>query len=297
MRNTRIHHLQGALPLACAVIITLLLLISAPTAATAQDKLKAEDVIAKHLEAIGPEAARVGVQSLVAVGTSHVVFKARNETGAIDGRVVFASESNKVLLGMAFGSSNYPGEKFGYDGKKFTVGYLKPGVRSTLGSFVLVYGEIFKEGLMGGSLSSAWPLLKLAERKAKVEYAGTDKIGEQSVYKLKYFPNKGSDLQITLYFDAKTFQHVRTQYDRVTGSRLGAGGVDNQASQRAARYRLTEDFSDFKQESKLTLPHSYKLQLEIENTGGNSVHKWEMSFDQFAFNEPIEENSYNVESN
>ncbi|MBC7932315.1 MAG: hypothetical protein H7Z38_17300 [Rubrivivax sp.] len=258
--------------------------------------MKAEDVVAKHLESIGTEAARVGVRSLVAVGTTRAVFKARNDSGALSGRVVFASEGNKVLLGMAFDLANYPSEKFGYDGKKFTVGYLKPGIRSTLGSFVLLHDEIFKEGLMGGSLSSAWPLLKLAERKAKVEYAGTDKIGELPVYKLKYYPNKGSDLRISLFFDAKTFQHVRTQYDKVTGARLGAGGVDNQASQRAARFRLTEDYGDFKQEDKLTVPHSYKLHLETEATAGNSSYKWEMTLGQFAFNEPINENSFNVEA-
>ncbi|HEX8128551.1 MAG TPA: hypothetical protein VF527_05565, partial [Pyrinomonadaceae bacterium] len=248
--------------------------------------MKAEDVIAKHLESIGTAAARTEAQSRVVVGTSRAVFKARNNAGAIEGRTVMASENNKVLFGMGFDNPDYIGEKFGFDGKKFTVGYLKPGIRSTLGSFILIHDNVFKEGLMGGTLSSAWPLLNLAERKVRLEYAGTDKIGDLPVHKIRYMPSKGSDLQISLFFDAKTFQHVRTQYDRVAGARFSAGGVDSQASARAARYRMTEDFSDYKKEGNLTLPHSYKLQLEIENTGGTSVHKWEMHLGQFAFNQP-----------
>jgi hypothetical protein len=258
--------------------------------------MRAEDVVAKHLESIASSEARASVNSRVIVGTSRAVFNARNNTGAIEGRVVLASQDNKVLFGMAFPSPDYSGEKFGFDGKKFTVGYLKPGVRSTLESFILVHGEVFKEGLMGGTLSSAWPLSNLSERKVKLEYSGTEKIGEQLVHKLKYSPSKGSDLDISLFFDAKTFQHVRTQYSRVGGSRLSAGGIDSQASQRAPRYKMTEDFSDFKQEGKLTLPHSYKLQLEIESTTGSSAHKWEMTLNQFAFNEQIDDQGFNVEA-
>ena len=258
--------------------------------------MKAEDVVAKHLESIGSEEARSSVQSRVIAGTSRAVFRARSSSGAIDGRVVIASQNTKVLFGMGFDASNYPGEKFGFDGKKFTVGHLTPGVRSALGNFVLTNGELFKEGLMGGTLSSAWPLLNLTERKARLEYVGTDKIDNQPVHKLKYYPNKGSDLEITLFFDVNTFQHVRTQYERVIGARMGASGVDSSASQRETRYKIIESFSDYKREGKLNLPHVYKLQLEIDKTGGSSLDKWEMNLSQFAFNEEIDDKSYNVET-
>lgn len=297
MLKTSTHSLRRALMIACALLIPLLPL-TAPTTSTAsvEDKMKAEEVVAKHLESLGTADARERVQTRVIAGTSRAIFKARSTSGAIDGRVVIASQDTKVLFGMGFNASNYPGEKFGFDGKKFTVGYLSPGVRSTLGNFVLTNSELFKEGLLGGTLSSAWPLLNLAERKAKLDYSGTDKINGQPVYKLKYHPNKGSDLEITLYFDASTFQHVRTQYERIIGARLGSGGVDSSASQRATRYRMIEDFSDYKPEEKVKLPHSYKLQLEIDKTGGSSMDRWEMTFTQFAFNQEIDDNSFNVEA-
>jgi len=259
------------------------------------DKITAEQVIAKHLEAIGKAGSRSSDHSRVAVGTVRAIFKARNSSGAIDGRAVLGSVNNKVLVGMAFNASNYPGEKVGFDGKKVTIAYQSPGVRSTLGNFLKTNNAIVKEGLMGGTLSAAWPLLNLTSRGAKVSYAGTDKIDNRAVHKLRYEPDNGANVQVTLYFDAETFQHVRTQYEYVISSRLAAGGVDNQARQRETRYKMVEDFSDYKKESDLNLPHSYSLRLEITTTDGSSSDKWEVKLEQFAFNQPIDENSFNVE--
>jgi hypothetical protein len=298
MLKTRTPRTRRRLALACALFVALLpSMPRATSAAPAEDKMKAEDVIAKHLEAIGTEAAREAAETRIIGGTSRAIFKARSTSGAIDGQVVIASNENKVVLGMKFEAPNYPGERFGFDGKKLTIGYLTPGVRSQLGLFALTNSEIFKEGLVGGTLTSAWPLLNLSERKAKIEYGGTDKVNDRPAHKLKYYPNKGSDLKITLFFDAETFQHVRTQYDRVIGARLGTGGVDSSAGQRETRYKIIEDFGNYKEEGKLKLPHSYKLQLEIEKTGGNSLDRWEMNLDQFSFDQEIDERMYNVESN
>lgn len=282
----------------CALSVTLLsLTTSMPSATLPADKMRAEEVVAKHLESIGAAEERSSTHSRIVVGTSRWAFNARNGISSSDGRVVLGSIDHRVVYAMAFPAPNYPSEKFGFDGKKVTVGYLKPGVRSTLESFVLIHDNIFKEGLMGGTLTSAWPLLNLSERKAKLNYTGTEKIGGQLAHKLEYLPSKGSDLEVTLYFDATTFQHVRTQYERVVGAKLSTGGIDAQTSQRAARYKMTEDFSDYKQEGKLNLPHTYKLELAIENTNGTSIHKWEMNLNQFMFNQAIDEKGFDVEAN
>ena len=298
MFKTRTPRTRRALALACALLAALL--PSTPPAAGARtkadDKMKAEDVIAKHLEALGPQAARAAAQTRIVGGSSRAVFKARSTSGAIDGQVVIASDDDKLVLGMKFDAPNYPGERFGFDGKKFTVGYVAPGVRSPLGNFALTNDEIFKEGLVGGTLTSAWALLNLSGRKAKVEYGGTDKVNDRLVHKLKYYPGKGSDLKITLYFDAETFQHVRTQYDRIIGARLGSGGPESSASQQETRFKIVEEFGDYKEEGKLKLPHSYKLQLEINKTGGSSLDRWEMTLDQFAFDQEIDDRMFNVES-
>ena len=296
MPDTRNPRTRLAPALAFALLAALLPSTPHAAAPPADDKMKAEDVIAKHLAAIGPEAARSAAQTRIVGGSSRAVFKARSTSGAIDGQIVIASDDNKVVIGMKFDAPNYPGERFGFDGKKFTVGYLTPGVRSPLGNFALTNGEIFKEGLVGGTLTSAWALLDVAGRKAKVEYGGTDKVNDRPAHKLRYSPNKGSDLKITLYFDAETFHHVRTQYDRVIGARLGSGGIDNQTQQQETRYKIVEDFGDYKEEGKLKLPHSYKLQLEINKTAGSSLDRWEMALDQFTFDQEIDDRMFNVET-
>jgi outer membrane lipoprotein-sorting protein len=274
--------------------LALLVVFASSGVATAQ-KLKAEDVVAKHLESIGPAASRASDHSRVAVGAARAVFKTSGSSGAIDGRAVFGSVQNKVLMAMAFTAPNYPGDKFGFDGKKLTIAYQRPGVRTTLGNFLLSNSAIAKEGLIGGTLSSAWPLLNLAERGAKVSYSGTEKIEGRTVHKLNYSPDKGSDVKISLYFDSETFHHIRTQYELVISTRIAAGGVDNQAGQRETRYKLIENFTDYKKEGELNLPHGYALQFEIFKTAGSSMDKWEIKLEQFEFNQPIDSKSFNVE--
>ncbi|HEX8293192.1 MAG TPA: hypothetical protein VF570_15635, partial [Pyrinomonadaceae bacterium] len=84
--------------------------------------------------------------------------------------------------------------------------------------------------------------------------------------------------------------------DRVIGARLGAGGIDSQTRQQETRFKIVEDFGDYKEEGKLKLPHSYKLQLEIIKTAGSSFDRWEMTLDQFAFDQKIDDRMFNVEA-
>ena len=298
MRNSYVSRLRSALAFVCALAVVSLSLAAPAFASGANksdDKMSAEEVIAKHLEAIGPAAARASNQSRVAVGSVKATFKVRSTSGVLDGRAVFGSVERKAVVGLAFNAPNYPGEKLGFDGKKFTVGYLTPGVRSTLGTFMLNHTGLFKEGLVTGTLSAAWPLLDLAGRNAKVDYAGTDKIDGRLVHKLKYLPKGGSDVNISLYFDAETFQHVRSQYDFKISSRLASGGVDAQARQQETRYKMIENFGDFKKEGELNLPHTYSLQLEVVKTDGSSLDKWEVALEQFSFNQPLEDSSFDVD--
>lgn len=263
---------------------------------SAVDKITPEEIVAKHLQAIGSADARSAITSRLAFGICSAVFHGRSEGVVSKGRILLASTKDRNLIGMAFDSPNYPSEKAGYDGKRLTVGYVRPGIRSTLGSFLLSYDVIFKQGLLGGTLSSSWPLLNVSEKEVKLEYTGTEKIGDRRAHKIRYLPRKGSDLQITLFFDTETFQHVRTQYDRVIGARIG-GGVDSSASQRETRYKMVEDFSDYKREGKLVLPHTYGLELEIQNSNGTTSTKWTSNLNQFSFNQPIEDVGFNVGAN
>ncbi len=262
--------------------------------AAPREKMKPEEVVLKHLQAIGEAETRASVTSRVVVGTCKFSYRARG-IGQSEGRVVLASEGPKSLIGMEFLERDYPFERLGFDGRTFTAGYIRPGVRTVLGDFLYTNSGLLREGLLGGTLTQAWPLLNMEARNAKIEYDGTRKVAGREAHVLNYLPRKGSDLQIELFFDAATFQHVRSEYQQVVGALQGSTD-QNSAGQRSSSYKIVEEFSDYKKESGLMLPHSYKLQFMINDRAGASQFEWVMNLSQYAFNKRIPPESFNVEA-
>lgn len=278
-----------------ASIIGLCFLLTSPQAASIypDEKMTAEDVVAKHLESIGSAEDRAAIKTRVIIGVSRYVRRGPGG-GTTDGRAVLASENDKNLLGMKFGVPGYDVETVGFDGKDLTVGYVAPGVRSPLGNLFRNYESVFKHGLLGGTLSSAWPLLATNDEKAKLRYSGIKKVEGANLHQLKYQPRKGSDMEISLYFDAETFRHVRTEYTRVVAPTIGTGGVDSSAAQRETRYKLVETFGDFTKEANLMLPHDYKIKLEI-SSASQILDEWTLTLTNFVFNQPIDQKDFVVD--
>lgn len=288
MRNPFAHTLRKFL----AALFVVALSSTTLLASTPQEKLKAEDVIAKHLASIGTPEARAAIKSAVLVGTTTARLKLTNTPIEIGGPVQFASEGDKVLLAMIFNSSNYSYEKAGYDGKDLTVGVLQSGRRSVLSDFFFAHEAIFKQGLIGGSLSTAWPFLRNQDLKSlKVSYGGVKKVNNRSMHELKY--RNAGDLQVSLFFDAETFQHVRTEYKYTVPAQMGRTSTES-AQQKESIYRMTEEFSDFKTENNLTLPHTYKLRLAVELPTRTQTLEFDMALAQFAFNQPVEAAQFNL---
>jgi len=190
-------------------------------------------------------------------------------------------------------TSNYPHEKIGYDGHDVSGSYVRPGIRSSLGDFLLGHRNIVKQGFWGGALSQAWLLLD-PDRKVKIEAGGTKKIGERQAYQLRCYPS-GSDLKITMYFDAETFQHVRTEYERSISAQMGSNPEASATQGSETHYKLTEDFADFKKEGGLTLPHTYKISLEILGRQGSFKASWDMALATFQFNQRIDPATFDVD--
>jgi hypothetical protein len=273
-----------------------LLLISCSVTVSASpiEKLKVEDVVQKHLDSIGTPAERAAAAHRVILGTVAFRFRARG-TGQTAGNAVLASEGAMSLIGMTFPNLEYPHERLGYDGHAFTTGFIKPGVRTVLGDFMKNRDTVFKDGLIGGTLSTAWPLLDIATKNPKLGYEGTDKINGREVYVLSYVPRKGSDFQIRLFFDAQTFQHVRSTYGQVMSAMQGRTDKDS-ARQSASRYQVVEEFGDYKKEGGLMLPHTYRLELSIDDYTGSSKSEWTLTLTQFELNHPVPADSFNVEA-
>lgn len=287
-----------------SVLLAGILGLSLVTTAGASDapKLTSDEVVRKHLESIGTAQGRSAVTSRLVVGTSKFSYRA-NGIGRTEGSAVLASEGVMSLIGMNFPQASYPHERLGYDGRKFTTGFVRPGIRSVLGDFLNAHDDVFKEGLIGGTLNQAWPLLDQAARNAKLEYKGLRKIEGKETYVLGYNPKKGSEFDVTMFFDAETFHHVRTEYTKVVSAQIGRVSTtqlgrptETSSRQRSTRYRILEEFSDYKKEGDLTLPHTYKIRLEIENQGGNSQFDWELNLTQYTFNQRMPADSFNVET-
>lgn len=272
--------------------IALMLLPLVNPSLSATNTVTPEELVAKHLESIGPAKDRAAVTSRIIAGTSVVNFRSP-PPGQASGRAVLASEGLKSLIGMSFATPVYPGEQLGFDGKSFMAAYTTPGVRSSLGSFLMTHDLIFKQGLMGGTLSMAWPLLDLSARSAKLEYAGLKKIDNRRMHELRYFAHGGSDLKISLFFEEETSRHVRTEYERVIPASIGTrSSID--AKEKEIRYKMIEEFSNFKNESNLNLPHRYKIKLIVDTEAGTFLADWEITLTQFTFNDPIDPNSFTI---
>ena len=265
-----------------------------PTPSSAQ-KITPEEVVAKHLDSIGSAAARASVTTRIIAGTSQVIFRTPPPGQAI-GKAVLASDGIKSLLGMSFPSPVYPREELGFNGNNFVAAFVTPGVRSVLGSFLMTNDLVFKQGLMGGALSTAWPLLDLSTRAPQLEYAGTRKFGDQTFHELRYLPRGGSDLKIKLFFDQETFQHVRTEYDRVIPAQTGTRSYGN-VQERESRYRMVEEFSLFKKEGGLMLPHIYKINLSVDTQNGTFLADWVIKLTQFDFNQKIDQSAFSISAN
>ncbi len=257
------------------------------------DKIDVKEVVNKHLASIGSDKARETLRSLMIVGTTQAVFKGRGE-GRADGLVVMASHSEKNMIGMKFNAPDYPHEKMGYDGNGFSVGFVTPGKYTILGEFLRLNEGTFKKGILGGTLSTGWELYNYDESKGKLKAKGKSKIDGVEVLKFDYSPKGGSDLDITIYLDAANYRHVRTEYKRVISGGQGAT-VDSSSRQNEKRYKMVEDFADFREEGHLSLPHGYKIYLELLTGNGTTSYTWTMEMTQFNLNPELDPKEFKVD--
>lgn len=281
--------------------ITTMLLI-APGIARAGDAQvsNAGDLVSHHLNALGTSQDRAKAKSRVAQGTAE--FKVLvGGAGTLDGKSTLVSEGEKLHFLMKFNNNEYRGEQFIFNGNKLEVSPATARQsRSALGGFLYVQDAVMREGLWGGTLSTAWPLLDLEKHKAKISFDGLKKIDGQDLYVLRYQPKKNTDLEIRLYFDPTTYRHVLTVYSLSEQSSMGGrsraglggsptpGTMDNPegtpagsssetaaARQQQIRYRLEERFSDFTTVDGLTLPMGYTIHFTQElQTGNTTVSEW-----------------------
>ncbi|MEO8072958.1 MAG: hypothetical protein ABI686_06895, partial [Acidobacteriota bacterium] len=85
------------------------------------------------------------------------------------------------------------------------------------------------------------------------------------------------------------------EYKRTSSA--GIGTTPDQSSRFSeSRFKLTEDFSDFKTENGLTLPHNYRLNYSITGQNGTTEIQWSFIFNEFAFNQKLADGTFDAEA-
>ena len=273
--------------------IFLFLLTSASLCLWAAD-MKPEEVVAKHLDAIGTAEARKSVKSRVVQGAATYRIHSGG-SGAIDGKAVVASEGGKSNFLFKINTNGYRGEQFICDGNKTSVaGTYGDKTRSEFGDFVLAQNVVLREPLLGGVWTAGWPLLDVEAHKAQIHYEGSKKVDGRNLIALRYRPKKGTDLDIMLYFDPQTYQHVMTVYKASQQTGLGEGEIAT-ARKQPTRYEIEERFSDFQTVDGLTLPSHYDLRYtEEQESGFTKSVEWEVRVTNLMNNVSIDPRSFEV---
>ncbi len=283
-----VHNLKFRCP---TLSLSLLIVLSCCALLWAGDN-KGQEVVARHLDSIGPAQVRNQVKSRVIQGfaTYRILV---GGSGAIDGKCVVASEGVKANYLFKINGSSYKGENFITDGDKTSVaGTYNDRRRSEFGYFMYNHDILVREGLLGGVWSTNWPFLDLEAHKAKIHVDGIKKVDGKELLAVHYQPKKNPDLEIIVYFDPQTYQHVMTTYSMEIPI-SNTGGELAQAGKQTRHARVIERFSNFHMIDGLTLPMYYDLRfsLDMEN-GFTKTVEWEVRELNIANNLSIDPRSF-----
>ncbi len=258
-----------------------------------RNKLAADELVLRHVESLGSGEALARRKTFVMVGTCK---HERLVGGKADmaGSAQLVSKGRAVNFLLDFGRGDYNGEQFVTDGRKSTTAFSVPGVRFPLAEFLFSQKAILREGLFGGALTTAWPLINVEEKKPILKLKGTKKIDGRELHQLDYrIRKRGGDARIRMFFSPEDFSHVLTTYSVQITARLGAT-PEQSAGQRSSRFKLEERFSDFRDFGGLKLPATWVVQFSTQETGSTSLWQWTMKFDQSSENQEVPDSFFHV---
>ena len=238
-------------------------------------KMKPAELVGRHLEALGSREARMAAKTRTAEGTGQNKVISGGH-GFVNGTAHFISEGDKFLFSVEFGPGRGE-ERVAFDGDKVHLDNTTPSKRFFLDQFfdpelhsgfgeeskhyfrVPPFQRIISEGLLGGVLSTAWPLLNLGSKRPKLKYKGLKWINDQQLLELEYKPRKGwSNIKSRLYFDPESFHHVASTYE----------GDITHGTAAVNHLTLEEWFSDFESSDGLNLPTHWKMTVKVKYFGG-----------------------------
>jgi hypothetical protein len=272
----------------------LFLVSNLPSLGAKDAKMKPEELVARHLDSIGTPEARAAVKNRVATGPSQFTMRLPT-SGQLPGPATIISEGKMLRIAMMFGIQDYPSEQFVFDGNRVNVSHIQPGRRSEPGVFFYTYEVLLKEGLIAGTLTTAWALLDVSERQARMEYNGLKKIDGKQMHELRYRAKKGSgDFTISLHFDPETFRHVHSEYKLTRPPNMGTRPEES-SSQRETLYHIQEWFDDFRPVDSLNLPHIYRLVYSREGMGATTLLEYKIVLSSILHNQTLDAKAFAIQ--
>ena len=263
-----------------------------PISRAREEKLKPEELVARHLDSIAPAEKRKAVKSRSTMGSVQVAFRVGG-SGTLNGQGNIISQGNSVRAGFSFTALEYPGEQIAFDGNKVTAAQSSPGNYPPLSRFLYENDILLKEGLLFGSLSTNWALLDVAGRKPKLDSNGLKKIGGRQMYELKYTARSSKgNMQAFLYFDPETYRHVRSQF-KLEVPLPGLAKIQDSAE--LVRYQIIEEFDQFNQVDGFTLPHSYKIEYTLDSPRGGILTTWAHPIQRIVHDQSIERGLFSLQ--
>lgn len=234
-------------------ILSFILLPASAMAVFAQNDKNpptAEQIIEKHLAAVGGKDALSKIKTRVAQGT----VKKDNETPA---KFAIMSEvPNRVSAFYVFETFDW---RLIYNGKD---SFFRPVLSSSgfkqYAPFADKYNEIIASGLMFNDIS-IYNLLNSSDQSSGMSFKakGTKKIKGKECYIVEAKPKKGDTIK--LYFETDTYMWVRTEFGKVSMSKP-QGGFTNDVVNRSED-EVTVDFyfevSDFREVDGVKLPFKF----------------------------------------
>lgn len=247
--------------------------------------LKAEEIIAKHLESIGKKEKLDAIKNHFVLGASE--FESKLPSKKTGGKSLIVSEGGNLFFIASFNSNEYPFEKIGYFNEKINLPFVTSGARSPLGAFIADHEKILSDGLLAGTISSNWLMFDIAVKKGKISTAGTRKVDGRKAYVLDYFP-KGlgsTEFTIKLLFDAENFRHIRTEYrDAINSTQDTFGRLGRQGG---VKLTMIEDFGDFKDAGGLMMPHLYEIKYTTDSNSGVYEFDWTVKVAEYRYNQKL----------
>ncbi|MFB3903811.1 MAG: hypothetical protein ACE15E_10185 [Acidobacteriota bacterium] len=268
-----------------------LCLWSSLSSVAAEEKIKVEELLAKHRASVGAAEALAAYQTAAVQGTGHLRML-RGGTGSLEGRVVMISDGLKSRFSVDFGHLLYSGEQFICDGNNVEIQYVRNETRShsDLGMFFYRYPQLIKNGLWGGSLTRAWALLNHDPKELRLRYRGLSGREGRQLYEASIDCKGCGEVEIHLFFEEDTFRHVLTTYSLVTPVPPTEGRSLNKPMKDPpfVRYSMEEHFSNFRTQSGITQPTEWLVRYSRDQQDRTILLELNSRFEIQLINNPFE---------